>query len=110
MLHNPYQADPFWPTNLEHICADLWPVQQVVALITIEVHARDVIEKLGKVGCTNANDFEWVSQLRFYWDRDQNDCVVKQVYTCSSCLHSCRFVLPAVPVHSHLVSLSVRTG
>ena len=51
---------------------------QVVALITIEVHARDVIEKLGKVGCTNANDFEWVSQLRFYWDKDQNDCIVKQ--------------------------------
>ena len=50
-----------------------------MALITIEVHARDVIEKLGKVGCSNANDFEWVSQLRFYWDRDQNDCIVKQV-------------------------------
>ena len=82
----------------------------MVALITIEVHARDVIEKLGKVGCTNANDFEWVSQLRFYWDREQNDCVVKQVYTCSTRLHSCRFVLPAVSVHSHLISLSVRTG
>ena len=53
---------------------------QVVALITIEVHARDVIEKLGKVGCTNANDFEWVSQLRFYWDKEQNDCIVKQVW------------------------------
>lgn len=52
---------------------------QVVALITIEVHARDVIEKLGKVGCTNPNDFEWVSQLRFYWDKDHNDCLVKQV-------------------------------
>ena len=52
---------------------------QVVALITIEVHARDVIEKLGKVGCTNPNDFEWVSQLRFYWDKDQHDCLVKQV-------------------------------
>jgi dynein heavy chain len=52
---------------------------QVVALITIEVHARDVIEKLVKAGCSTMNDFEWVSQLRFYWDKDQNDCVVKQV-------------------------------
>jgi dynein heavy chain len=52
---------------------------QVVALITIEVHARDVIEKLCKANCSSANDFEWVSQLRFYWDRDQNDCLVKQV-------------------------------
>lgn len=52
---------------------------QVVALITIEVHARDVIEKLGKANCTSTNDFEWVSQLRFYWDREKNDCIVKQV-------------------------------
>jgi len=51
----------------------------VVALITIEVHARDVIDKLSKANCTSANDFEWVSQLRFYWDKDLNDCVVKQV-------------------------------
>ncbi|KAL0040883.1 hypothetical protein WJX79_008591 [Trebouxia sp. C0005] len=62
-------------------CSKLTKIERnkVVALITIEVHARDVIEKLAKVGCTNANDFEWVSQLRFYWDREQNDCVVKQV-------------------------------
>lgn len=51
----------------------------MVSLITIEVHARDVIEKLCKANCSSVNDFEWVSQLRFYWDRDQNDCLVKQV-------------------------------
>ena len=51
----------------------------MVSLITIEVHARDVIDKLGRVGYTTATDFEWVSQLRFYWDRDADDCVVKQV-------------------------------
>lgn len=52
---------------------------KTVSLITIEVHARDVIDKLGKTGASSPNDFEWVSQLRFYWDKDQNDCVVKQV-------------------------------
>jgi dynein heavy chain, axonemal len=52
---------------------------KTVSLITIEVHARDVIDKLGKSCCTAPTDFEWVSQLRFYWDRDQDDCVVKQV-------------------------------
>lgn len=52
---------------------------KVVSLITIEVHARDVIEKLGKSGCSSTSDFEWVGQLRFYWDKDQNDCVVRQV-------------------------------
>ena len=44
-----------------------------------KVHARDVIEKLGKAGCTTTNDFEWVSQLRFYWDKELNDCIVRQV-------------------------------
>eukprot|EP00899_Mesostigma_viride_P014884 jgi/Mesvir1/23397/Mv21091-RA.2 len=52
---------------------------KTVSLITIEVHARDVIEKLGKVGCSSVADFEWSSQLRFYWDRDSNECVIKQV-------------------------------
>eukprot|EP00798_Chlamydomonas_sp_ICE-L_P021926 gene21926-28972_t len=52
---------------------------KVVSLITIEVHARDVIEKLARCNCSSTNDFEWVSQLRFYWDKDLNDCVVKQV-------------------------------
>ena len=52
---------------------------QVVSLITIEVHARDVIDKLAKANCSSVNDFEWVGQLRFYWDKDLNDCVVKQV-------------------------------
>lgn len=52
---------------------------QVVALITVEVHARDVIEKLIKAGVSSPNDFEWASQLRFYWDRNANDCSAKQV-------------------------------
>ena len=52
---------------------------KVVALITIEVHARDVIEKLYRSGAQRVTDFEWVSQLRFYWDKEGNDCVVKQV-------------------------------
>ncbi len=49
------------------------------ARAAVQVHARDVIEKLAKANCTSCNDFEWVSQLRFYWDKELNDCVVKQV-------------------------------
>lgn len=51
--------------------------QSPTALITIEVHSRDVIEKLIKVGCSAATDFEWSSQLRFYWEKE--DCLIKQV-------------------------------
>lgn len=67
---------------------------KVVALITIEVHARDVIDKLFKSGCSAVSDFQWLSQLRFYWDHNHDngkdndalislgckgDCIVRQV-------------------------------
>jgi hypothetical protein len=47
----------------------LTPLQRLklVALITIEVHNRDVIDRLIKTNCTSEKDFEWKSQLRFYW-------------------------------------------
>ena len=42
---------------------------KLVALVTIEVHERDVIDKLIKSGCTEVTAFEWLSQLRLYWDK-----------------------------------------
>ena len=45
------------------------------------MHARDIIDKLMKAGCTDQNAFEWLSQLRFYWDKDIEDCVVRQTNT-----------------------------
>lgn len=42
---------------------------KLVALVTIEVHARDVIEKMIKSGCSDVTAFEWLSQLRLYWDK-----------------------------------------
>uniref|UniRef100_A0A8C5KDU7 Dynein axonemal heavy chain 1 n=1 Tax=Jaculus jaculus TaxID=51337 RepID=A0A8C5KDU7_JACJA len=37
------------------------------ALIVIEVHAKDVVQNLIKEGVVSVNDFEWISQLRYYW-------------------------------------------
>ncbi|XP_048588102.1 dynein axonemal heavy chain 2 isoform X2 [Nematostella vectensis] len=54
---------------------------KIVALVTIEVHGRDVIEKLIKAGCNDVTAFEWLSQLRLYWDKDIDDCVVRQTNT-----------------------------
>ena len=42
---------------------------KLVALVTIEVHARDIIEKLAKVFCNDVSAFDWLSQLRFYWEK-----------------------------------------
>ena len=42
---------------------------KIVALVTIEVHARDVLEKLYKSGLMDVSSFDWLSQLRFYWEK-----------------------------------------
>ncbi|XP_043259684.1 dynein axonemal heavy chain 1-like [Colletes gigas] len=40
------------------------------AVITIEVHARDVLHTLVEERVSNVNDFDWISQLRYYWVDD----------------------------------------
>ena len=42
---------------------------KIVALVTIEVHARDILEKLIKTKTADHSAFDWLSQLRVYWDR-----------------------------------------
>ncbi|XP_030766886.1 dynein heavy chain 1, axonemal-like isoform X2 [Sitophilus oryzae] len=41
------------------------------ALIVIEVHSRDVTQNLVNLNIVNVNDFDWISQLRYYWIQDQ---------------------------------------
>lgn len=55
----------------EMIRSDLSKVLRlkIVALVTVEVHARDVLDKLAKAGCSDVNAFEWLCQLRLYWDK-----------------------------------------
>ncbi|XP_051776026.1 dynein axonemal heavy chain 3-like isoform X1 [Erpetoichthys calabaricus] len=41
------------------------------ALITIDVHARDVVVQLDELQVCNISDFHWVAQLRYYWEEDR---------------------------------------
>lgn len=40
------------------------------ALITVDVHACDVVRELQEAGIKQTSDFEWVSRLRYYWRDD----------------------------------------
>ncbi|CAE6938362.1 DNAH3 [Symbiodinium sp. CCMP2592] len=54
------------------------------ALIVIDVHAKDTVEKMAKDNITDVFSFEWISQLRYYWemdDRNSENLWVRMVQT-----------------------------
>lgn len=48
----------------------------VVALITTDVHARDIVEVLQEEQVYDVSSFEWQKQLRYYWENE--DCLIRQ--------------------------------
>ncbi|CAJ1415305.1 unnamed protein product [Effrenium voratum] len=39
----------------------------LTAMVTIDVHNRDVVANLRDVNVTSSKDFDWMAQLRYYW-------------------------------------------
>ncbi|KAJ3027001.1 UNVERIFIED_CONTAM: Dynein heavy chain 6, axonemal, partial [Siphonaria sp. JEL0065] len=58
---------------------ELTKIQRAIlgALITIDVHNRDIVQGLVQAKVTGLADFEWTKQLRYYWDMDLDTCNVK---------------------------------
>ncbi|KAF7660832.1 hypothetical protein LDENG_00274280 [Lucifuga dentata] len=47
----------------------------ITALITTDVHARDIVTELVHQKVDSSSNFEWQRQLRYYWDVDLDNCV-----------------------------------
>ena len=56
----------------ELIRGKLTPIKRkiLVSLITIDVHARDIVEQLVHENVESINDFNWQQQLRYYIEED----------------------------------------
>lgn len=66
-------------TQLVRSDLDMIQRRNISALVTQDVHNRDIIEKLKDDEVTSANEFKWLQQLRFYWNNDRQDVLVKQI-------------------------------
>ncbi|OQR81950.1 dynein heavy chain, partial [Thraustotheca clavata] len=52
--------------------------KKVNTLLIIDVHARDIVDSFVRDSILHEKEFAWESQLRFYWDKDVDDVVIKQ--------------------------------
>ena len=95
MTNDPNSMMEWYEENLEQIQqltelvrGRLDPVERriIVALVTTDVHARDIVEGLVLANVSQTNDFNWQKQLRYYWEEDENvqqshnvSCYVRQI-------------------------------
>lgn len=52
--------------------------KSVNTLIILDVHARDIVERFVRDSILTAKEFDWESQLRFYWDLSKDDIRIRQ--------------------------------
>lgn len=49
----------------------------VNVLIILDVHGRDIVEGFVRDSVLDSKEFAWESQLRFYWDQEKDDILIK---------------------------------
>ncbi|VDM32164.1 unnamed protein product [Hydatigera taeniaeformis] len=54
-------------------------MKKLETVLILDVHAKDIIESFIRDSIHAVEEFEWESQLRFYWVRDQDTLKVRQV-------------------------------
>ena len=52
--------------------------KKINSLIIIDVHARDIVDRFVRDSILDKKEFEWESQLRFYWNNTINDIRICQ--------------------------------
>ncbi|KAG5280454.1 hypothetical protein AALO_G00060150 [Alosa alosa] len=52
--------------------------RKINTVLIIDVHARDIVDSFVRDSIMDAREFEWESQLRFYWDKEPDDLFVRQ--------------------------------
>lgn len=51
---------------------------KINTLIITDVHARDIVDGFVRDSILDSREFEWESQLRFYWILEENDIRIRQ--------------------------------
>jgi dynein heavy chain len=64
-------------TKLVRVTTDFLKTRTLSCLIVLDVHAHDVVEKMVQVGVDTVDAFEWISQLRYYWE--DSTCMIRML-------------------------------